>query len=214
MKTYNVRGVDIHLLEVGEPTEIFTDNYKVFDKGLTFQPNDIIIDIGCNVGFFSIMMAKIYPLIKIYAFDPMPGNISVFQENLRLNNITNVICYRCAVSGKSGNIKMIYSPDDLGGSSAYATRSGSLKEIEVQSITLDEIFELFSIDKCRLLKIDCEGAEYDIIYNTSVMNKIENVVGEFHMNNTYLKGQTWDALAGYISKTSNMLYYEWCEMAQ
>lgn len=216
MRTYNVRGVDIHLIDnCGGPEEIFNDNYKIFDKGLSFKPDDIIIDIGANVGFFSIMMAKIFPQVKVFAFEPMSLNINKLRQNIALNNLTNIAYLDCAITNTTGMVRILYDDIDLGGSSSYVVNNGVRNETMAISYTLDDIFEMFQIQKCRLLKIDCEGAEYEILYNTKVLPQIDTVVGEFHMNDILReKGYDWNKLAEYVGKYSNMMFYEWCYMAQ
>ncbi len=49
-------------------------------------------------------------------------------------------------------------------------------------MTLDEIFDDNKIVRCKLLKIDCEGAEYEILPNARALSRVDYLSGEFHMN--------------------------------
>ena len=196
--------------------EIFNDNYKIFDKGITFESSDIVVDIGANVGAFSILLAKNFPDISIYAIEPVPVTYNLLCSNLDLNNVKNVIPIHTAIGYNNGIMK-IQCNQFLGGSSAYMKQNVDITdEVYVPVITLDNLFISLKIEEqCKLLKIDTEGAEYDILYHTNMLGNIKYVVGEFH-ENQYLNslGYNPHTLANYISQQTNMLYYEICYMSE
>jgi len=196
--------------------EIFNDNYKIFAKGVVFEPNDIVIDIGANIGAFSIMLAKLYPFIKVYSVEPVAETYIQLLKNIELNNLTNIIPINVALSDGYDRVKeIVYSDIDSGGASSFVTeRNPELYIINVGCITLGELFKHYSINKCKLLKLDCEGAEYEIIYSSHMLNIIEYVVGEFHENSELNRlGYTPDKLAHFIStRVKHMLYFESCIM--
>ena len=199
--------------------EIFNDNYKVIEKGVPFEKDDIIIDIGANIGMFSILMAKLHPYAKIFAVEPVAETFVKLCQNIKLNNLTNISPINAAVSGRERIQQIIYSPSGLGGASSYFSGNAmdeltGHETIHVGCITLDEILLKFNIEECKLLKIDCEGAEYEILYNSKLLEKINYLVGEFH-ENTLLQesGYSFHKLAQYCStRVKHMLYYEWCYM--
>lgn len=204
--------VDITVLD-----EIFNDNYKVIEKGVPFERDDVIIDIGANIGMFSILFAKLHPYIKVYAFEPVAETYLKMCKNIKLNNITNITPVNTAVSGGKRIEHIIYHPQGLGGASSYVKtvkEEDGVISTNVGCITLDEILLEFNIEKCKLMKIDCEGAEYDIIYNSKLLSRINYIVGEFHENSALqAAGHSWTKLAAYCaSKVEHMLYFEWCEM--
>ncbi len=156
-----------------------------FDK-IDFKPGDVVIDIGANIGMVSIYIALKFPFLKIYAFEPAKGNYNNFIKNLKLHNVTNVVVENKAVTKDGRIVELMYDAVNTGTSTTTKDmhKAHALKNIssieEVQSITLDEIFEKYSLKRCKLLKIDCEGAEYEILYNTKVLGSIENMRGEVH----------------------------------
>jgi FkbM family methyltransferase len=195
--------------------EIFGDNYKIFERGLEFEAGDVILDIGANEGIFSIMMAKCFP-VKVISLEPVPRTYFQMIRNIGLNGV-DVEAYNVGVGGKSGSISMVVGKDLSGGSSGvqqFFDPELNFK-LEVNVLSLDEVFEKYHIDKLKLLKIDIEGMEYETLYNTSVLDRVENVVGEFHMN-TFLKDKLYDMneLATYVGSKSNLIYYEKCRMAE
>ncbi len=195
--------------------EIFTDNYKVIEKKVPFGTDDIIIDIGANIGAFSILYAKLMPFIKVYAIEPVAETYVKLCKNIKLNNLTNIIPINSAISGGKKIEHIIYSPIGTGGASAYVTTNiEPLNKIYISCLTLDELFKHFNITECKLLKIDCEGAEYDILYNSKLLNRVNYLVGEFHENSALRQaGHSMNNLAHYCAtQVKNMLYYEMCEM--
>ena len=147
------------------------------------QDNWVIIDIGAGLGEFSITAAKKCPNGIVYAYEPFRESFELMQENILLNNLVNTIVYPYAVGGIVGpmhlktasGVPVLYSTvmnDNLVG------RHDAI----VQGTTLDEIFESFHIEKCDLIKIDCEGAEYDILFHTSspTLQKLKRICLEYH----------------------------------
>jgi FkbM family methyltransferase len=197
--------------------EIFKDNYKVFQNNIIFGPNDIIIDIGANIGSFSILLAKIFPFIKVFAIEPIPLTYLTLCENIKLNYLQSTIIPICvALSDSSKIIELEYSQKQSGGASSYISQPSGNTRVLVPAISFDNLLETLNIQKCKLLKIDCEGAEYDILFNSKYLNRIEYLVGEFHENSLLRqRGFSTGGLAHYCSQhVGKMLYFEWCNMAE
>lgn len=157
---------------------------------INFKEGDIVVDIGGNIGMVSIFLAKMYPFLKIYAFEPVRENYENFLENIKLNNIPKgtITVENKAVTKDGRAVTMRVCENNSGGAtladvtsdkSIYGYRGTS---INVESITLEEIFAKHKINELKLLKIDCEGSEYEILYNTkeSILKNIQNLIGEFH----------------------------------
>lgn len=167
-------------------SEMETYNFNTID----FQEGDVVIDIGANVGMISVYLAKKYPFLKIYAFEPVKQNYENLLKNIEINNIKEgiITVENVAITEDRRNIDIITPLDNTGGSSFVIERNlnaiNSNINLNVKSITFDDIFEKYNIDKCKLLKIDCEGAEYEILYSASENNlkKCENMRSEFHGN--------------------------------
>lgn len=165
------------------------------------------IDIGANCGVATIILAKQNPESIVYSFEPCKKTFETLCNNIKINNLKNVISYNKAVSKQEIKTLNLFShPEFSGGNTTYADSSiihnFFNKEIEsyvVECISLDEIIINNNITEVELLKIDCEGAEYDILYNSACLkqNIIKNMVGEFH-NLTYnLQGENGNALIDY-----------------
>ncbi len=143
----------------------------------------LVIDVGAGLGEFCISAAKKCPHGLVYAYEPFGESFELMQENISLNNVMNTAVFQYAVGRNVGpmhlktasGVPVLYSTamDDI--------HVGRHDEV-VQGTTLDEIFGAFHIEKCDLLKIDCEGAEYDILFHTSssTFHKIKRICLEYH----------------------------------
>ncbi len=167
------------------PNEI--DDYN-FDS-IDFKDGDVVIDIGGNIGTVSIYLAKKYPFLKIYAFEPVKQNYENFLKNIELNNINKDIIkvFNLAITKDRRDVILTSPFDNSGASNIYNNFRGSgniisNNDISIKSITFDDIFANNNISKCKLLKIDCEGAEYEILYSANVENlkNCEYMRAEFH----------------------------------
>lgn len=144
--------------------------------------NDIIIDIGAHIGLFTLYVSQYCKKGKIFSFEPVEENYELLLENIQLNKIENVVAIKKAVSGGEKSIK-IYLNEDQAAHSTYSHRDSF---IETESISLKEIIDHNSIQKCNFLKIDCEGAEYDILESVpdEYFKIIMKIGMEYHFSDT------------------------------
>ena len=201
--------------------EIFSDNYHVFkaiEKGkFSFRPKDVVLDVGACEGMFSIMLAEHFPDIRIIALEPVPTTYYNLVKNIELNGCKNVEAYNLGLGNPSQKTAtMVVSKGFSGGSSAYCTFiPKDHVQVEVGLITLDDAFELYGINRCRLLKLDVEGAEYDIMYASHVLPRVDYFVGEFHMNRKLeFESRRMDGLVNWVSNQTKMLFFEAVTMAE
>ena len=153
--------------------------------GFEIKENDTIIDVGGHIGLFMLFCEQFCHKGKIYCFEPASDNYKIFLDNTKLNNFKNVFPFNIAVSKQDGKIPL-YLNDDTSGHSIFLKNSNS---IQVDSITLQKIFDLNNIKKCNLLKLDCEGSEYEIIDSLpeSYFSMIDKMIIEYHFAEKYPK---------------------------
>ncbi len=118
----------------------------------------VVYDIGANVGYFSLLAAELVgEMGQVYAFEPLPRNIDFLRRHVALNRFEQVEIIEAAVSDETGEAAF-----DLGASSAMGHISGS-GEIRVQLICLDDLLEAKDLQPPDFMKIDVEGAEYQVL---------------------------------------------------
>ena len=163
------------------------------DYGEVPESNSIIIDIGANIGCYSLYAAQSEGT-KIYAFEPMPENFALLQENVKQNNLEEQIkVFPYAVSGEEEERTLYLGSSPLHSflpiqkSPFHAKFSQDAQSQEQESITvpcisLQQVFDDNNIRLCDLLKIDCEGGEYDILYNlpAEYYKRISHIRMEYH----------------------------------
>ena len=151
-------------------------------ENFNITENDKIIDVGAHIGLFSLLVSQYCKTGKIFSFEPMRENFDLLVSNLELNRMKNVFPFNVAVSKNSGKLNLFLNSDQ----SAHSIFSESSKSVTVESISLQKIFEENKISSCKLLKLDCEGAEYDIIDSLppEYLAKIQNMAIEYHSADT------------------------------
>jgi FkbM family methyltransferase len=147
-------------------------------KGFGISEDDIVVDIGAHIGVFVVMAAKYAKNGKVYSFEPMPENFTLLKYNIRINGLKNVVAIRKAMSGKKGRRKLFINDC----TSAHSFYLKTKKTIEVETTTFDDFVKEYGIKHINLLKMDCEGAEYDIFFNCSnrIFAMIDKISMEYH----------------------------------
>ncbi|MGE3077140.1 MAG: FkbM family methyltransferase [Dehalococcoidia bacterium] len=128
-------------------------------------PGDVFYDIGANVGFFSLVASRIVgPAGAVYAFEPLPEIAGAFEENLRLNNVSNVRVLRLAVSDRDGTAR-IQTTAHPGGATleGYGTPGDTTGVITVETRTIDTLVQELGLRRPSVVKIDVEGAEAAVL---------------------------------------------------
>ncbi|MCV0399644.1 MAG: FkbM family methyltransferase [Nitrosarchaeum sp.] len=164
--------------------------------------NSIVIDIGGNVGdsaiYFALKGAK-----KVISFEPSIKNSEFAKKNIELNNLNDKIIFNLkAVTANTGFIKI---DPDMSGNQGKITHHEN--GIEIPSITLDDIVKNH-VSENAVLKIDCEGCEYDIINQTSdsTLKYFSHIQIEYHHGYKDLKTKL--EKIGFVVKISRPIRFK------
>lgn len=160
-------------------------NSIIFNKmyGMPHQQKTIV-DIGANKGLFAIFFGNQLRSenLKIYCFEPHPNTFQILQNNIQLNGLeANIFASQKVVSAEMVEAKSFFIARDSFDYSAF-NEYQSEEKITVKNTTLPKIIEDNNISKIDLLKMNCEGAEYEILMNTpdSYLQKINEIRMEYH----------------------------------
>jgi len=142
-----------------------------------------VLDIGAGFGDFAVRVARECPGARILAFEPLPESFLRLEEHIRLNGVSNVNAFAQAVAGQEGELALY----TLTGLSGQHRTAGDLSRaqgetIRVPAVTLAAAMERLGIDRCDFLKLDCEGAEYDILLTAGeqTLSRIGHIALEYH----------------------------------
>ena len=137
--------------------------------------NDVVIDIGANIGTFSIMAAK--QGADVYSYEPMKDTYSLFTKNVLMSNVS-IHAFNLGIADKNTTKKLYLN--NAGGSAFNSMYVKQKNFTTIQCISLNEVLK--NIPICNVLKMDIEGAEYDAFYNASfaTLQKIREIRMEYH----------------------------------
>jgi FkbM family methyltransferase len=142
------------------------------------QPR-VVVDIGANIGSFALYAASRWPQASIHAYEPAPDNVARLTLNVGLSRASRVVCHPSAVGGSSG-MTTLYLKADPGWHSIWD--EGAETAIDVAATDLDEIADQLDGQPIDFLKLDCEGAEYEILEGReSLLRKqVQQIAMEYH----------------------------------
>lgn len=164
-----------NIWEYGIISEILFDDVYMIRNIIKANINTVV-DIGANIGVFSILCAHLWPNAKIKSYEPCYGNYNILIKNIE--NIVNICGYKVAVIAsdkKEAYLTREGCEENLGGSRVSDKGSEKISCTHIKNIITNEDIDL--------LKIDCEGGEGEILpYLNSInyFNKIKIMVGEYH----------------------------------
>jgi FkbM family methyltransferase len=199
---------DYNIKEIINVNELDNKEHFYYIKNMNFKKGDVVLDIGANIGIFSIYLAKLFPEVKIYAFEPVKKTYNDLLKNIELNNIKNIKAFNLAVNKDAREIQMIYLEEasdcsfmadlDVPRLTNRSNIKNNVVVEKVPGITLDGILKDNKIQKVKLLKIDTEGAEDEILRASKRLNDIEYIIGEMHYNSKDPK--ITESLKNYLSQ--------------
>ncbi len=154
-------------------------------QGQRLIAGDTVIDIGANIGCFSILAAHMVGCSgRVIAVEPELESYQQLIANLARSGQTNVLAKRAAIGGRQGTVTLYVSKVALF-SSVFRYVDGRHNPgmaQEVPMATLEQVMEEARIERCNYLKVDCEGCEYDIFMTMSVgtASRIDQITMETH----------------------------------
>lgn len=150
-----------------------------------YLPEDAnVIDVGANIGCFSYVCAR-RDAKAIIACEPDGDNFRVLQHNLAPYPAVQFM--KTAVWGTPAPERMqVSSPQDAGDGvrRTGGVRAEATARVDgVRCMSLDNIIQ-FAFDpgaRVHLLKIDCEGGEWPILFGSEHLDRVDNICGEYHL---------------------------------
>lgn len=156
--------------------------WNIYDQhGIKISDGDTVIDIGAHMGVFSVYASELNPSGKIYAFEPFIENFRKLEEHKQINKKHNLEVYNKGISDSEGTKTLFLSPDNNTGGHSLHLKQDSDRTVEIQTIRLDTFCQEKGIEKINYLKLDCEGAEFDILNsNKDILKMVDKIALECH----------------------------------
>ena len=153
-------------------------------KSLKFK-DKIVIDAGANTGTTSIYLA-LNGAKKVFAIEPMPLTYTFLIRNVEMNDLTDrIICLNVALGGTEHTVNLDVKKSGLGAELSLSSLTEAYRPIRIT--TLGELIKQHQIRNC-VIKMDCEGCEYDALLNLDdeTMSHIDEIILEYHHGAVHL----------------------------
>lgn len=166
------------------------DEYHLHELGL--KPGDTAVDIGSHIGGISTLLATLG--VRVYSVEALPENAALQKKNLALNGrqAAVTVLHRAISGSDEGCTRLFYGDvkekegkhhEFIGTSADYKHFFGKGRHVDVPRISVAGVFKKCGIGRCKLLKIDVEGAEWEALAGIpdDVLSRIDYVLGEWHV---------------------------------
>jgi len=128
------------------------------------SPDMVFVDIGANLGEYSLFAAKRVKRGKVLAFEPLPTMNSLLEENIKLNELSNVVISKYGLSNNNGVLPIHEIENVHEGLSTFYPGERKIKQrIEVPLKAFDLEFDNFGVNRIDFIKIDIEGGELNAL---------------------------------------------------
>jgi len=165
---------------------IVGDTYKLKQlKESGYEP-EVIVDIGGHIGTFGVSVKQLWPEAVLVAIEPSRTNWELYNKNLIDNGLEqNTVVIHAALAYGKETVSLF---EDL----EHATGGGHIREegnsypetyTNINALTLEDMLRAAKIKKVDLLKMDCEGAEHDLVENANeeTLKGVTCLLGEYHI---------------------------------
>lgn len=140
---------------------------------IELEDGDLVVDVGANVGIVSLYLAKKFPKCQVIAFEPHPETFEYLKLNVEVNGLENVCVEDYAMAGDLRMVSLGGNVDKNAGG-VHIFGDGA----KIPTITLPDVIQQETVG---LLKLDCEGAEWEILRGADLSN-VKRIRGELHTN--------------------------------
>ncbi len=171
---YRRKSYDRFIIEeIWERNEYFLSEQDLPASG-------VIIDIGAHIGAFALRANTLFPTHRILAFEPVADNFKLLKKNIAINGCLDIEPIQAAITGSERHLRLYLSKDNTAGHSQHIQPHRGV--VDASAIPVAQLFAQYAVEQVALLKIDCEGSEYDILKHLTPAQfaKIHHLCLEYH----------------------------------
>ncbi|MFN8391361.1 MAG: FkbM family methyltransferase [Bdellovibrionota bacterium] len=176
---------------------IHHDCYQLRPLRMARKRMSVILDVGGHIGAFGVFAKTLWPEAFLVAVEPNKESAALYRENLDLNGIEGAIVLEAALSYNPRKQVLVGDKRSTGGCVLVDVEEANrlqtipvdheanryrVIEREVPTVTLEQIFDHLNLDEISLMKLDCEGSEFDLFQavSESCSTKVKLILGEYH----------------------------------
>jgi len=168
-QAYRCAGGRIYL-DIREKPWIRTIALEAFERPKVsalehfLRPGMTLVDVGANIGFFSLVAARLVgPTGRVLAVEPEPANCTRIERNVELNGYPNVEIAQVALGDRNGEVTLHLATDHGHHSLLDRSPDRAGATIAVPLQTLDTLLATHNIGRVDVLKVDVEGLEVEVL---------------------------------------------------
>ncbi len=149
------------------------DYYEPFSRTaieMLTASRPLFIDVGANIGFFSLVASKLNPKLQVIAFEPNPKMYSLLSEHKHLNKLSNLTVEQVALSDHDGEARLFLSKSDMSASLTSGFQesfSPATDSVQVKIKKLDSYLKTVDVQSSFVLKVDVEGHDQEFLKGAS-----------------------------------------------
>ena len=180
------------------------DSYRISELPM---PEPVVVDVGAHIGCFSQALHARNPLARIFAVECCPENLPTLRKNIggfatviqgamtyeKDIALLNAVFPDCETTGGSRVVSHEQLQQAVGKAGVGTTPKDSATSQywtdvrPLMAVTLEQIIEQHKLDHIDVLKLDCERSEFSILENSTSLDRINRIVGEYHGQDRFHK---------------------------
>jgi len=166
----------------------YTGDYEAYLKKIfkrLIKPNNVILDIGANIGFHTLYFAELTGTNgKVIAFEPIPHNFAALENNISLNNFPQIVMINKAL-GNTNSQMNIHINEQAQNPGAFNLFEDGVKNTIIECTKGDDYLQENNIKKVDFIKIDVEGFELEVLKGLAETIKLFNPIIIFEYDYNY-----------------------------
>jgi FkbM family methyltransferase len=162
--------------------EIFFDKPYLRYLDVPLPPHPTVVDIGGYIGDFTLYAAKYLDAVRVVVYEPTAENFAILLHNIEANGFGDRVTAVNKAVSNSSEVVLNVQAKEAGEVHVSAYWYADEQKRTVPAVTLARLLEEHDLRVIDLLKIDCEGGEYDILTDAphETLERIRNIVFEYH----------------------------------
>lgn len=156
-------------------SDMVLDPRECVDNGLWFQPHlydraertfickharaGVFLDVGANIGFWSLYLARRFPESRIFAIEANPNTAKIFSKNVEINGYENIELIEVGVGPEPGNFDLFLNVTGNRGGDSFVSDGSRGHRISVDVERLSDLMTKRGVTSIEFMKIDVEGME-------------------------------------------------------
>jgi FkbM family methyltransferase len=156
------------------------------------EPKDVVIDVGANIGYFTVMMGMLVGENgRVLSFEPGSNTLDRLKNNIKINDLRNITLIEQPVTDTIGETSFYINSDNSGGNSIWNPGNMEANKLSrenpqlqtLQTTTIDDEIERLELPPPRLIKVDVEGAEQKVLKGAHRLlrsHSVPYIIAELH----------------------------------